>query len=78
MAKKPSPRPVSGAPLARLLTSSMAALATHESTAVDDMIALHSAGSACRTTVRYIPGAGEEASDSSTSVRIEMKMGSEM
>lgn len=74
--KNPSPRQSSGAPLIRLLTSSMAEPTIHDSLGLAEPITLHSTGRACLTTVSYTLGAREEANAVNISAKMERKMGS--
>ena len=75
-AKKPSPRPACGDPLTRLLTRSIAELAIHDSSLVEELIATLNGGKDCLTTVSYTMFVGEDARLVRMSVRIEMNKGS--
>ena len=74
--KNPFPRPLSGAPLTRLPTNSMAELAIHDSLSLAELIALQSDGRACLTTASYTLGAREHANAVNISAKMERNMGS--
>ena len=75
-AKKPSPKPASGAPRVMLPRSSSAEEATHDSFALAFPIDAVSLGNACFTIVSYTPGTFALAMEYNTSLRIDKKIGS--
>lgn len=75
-ARNPAPRFPSGAPFTRLVTISIAVLATQDSSGFAAPMAVESVGRDCSTTHWYTPGPGAEASEAKMSERMDMKIGS--